>query len=205
MTGGGDAPFPDFRSRAVLLDHVQRTMAFYHPRAIDPHGGFYHFFKDDGTIYDVRTRHLVSSTRFVFNYAMAYRHFGRPEYLDAVKHGVTYLRQVHRNPRTSGYAWLMSDGVVVDGTNHCYGLAFVLLAYAHALHAGLSEAREHLTETFDLMEQQFWSAAHGLYADEASADWALLSPYRGQNANMHTCEALLAAFEATGERHYLDR
>jgi len=205
MSGTGGEPFPDFRSRAVLLDHVQRTMAFYHPRAIDPRGGFYHFFKDDGTIYDARTRHLVSSARFVFNYAMAYRHFGRPDYLDAVKHGVAYLRQAHRNPRTGGYAWLLSGGAVLDGTNHCYGLAFVLLAYAHALHAGMSETREHLAETFDLMERRFWSAAHGLYADEASADWAQLAPYRGQNANMHSCEALLAAFEATGERRYLDR
>ena len=29
--------------------------------------------------------------------------------------------------------------------------------------------------------------------------------YRGQNANMHMCEAMLAAFEASGERRYLDR
>jgi len=205
MSGTGGEPFPDFRSRTVLLDHVQRTMAFYHPRAIDPRGGFYHFFKDDGTIYDTRTRHLVSSTRFVFNYAMAYRHFGGPDYVDAVKHGVAYLRQVHRNPRTGGYAWLLCEGAVLDGTNHCYGLAFVLLAYAHALRAGVSESREYLAETFELMERRFWVAAHGLYADEASADWAQLSPYRGQNANMHACEALLAAFEATREQHYLDR
>mgnify|MGYP006169782331 CR=1 FL=1 len=46
--------------------------------------------------------------------------------------------------------------------------------------------------------------AHGLYADEATADWQVL-PYRGQNANMHLCEALLAAYDATGETRYLDR
>jgi mannose/cellobiose epimerase-like protein (N-acyl-D-glucosamine 2-epimerase family) len=50
-------------------------MRFYHPRAIDPAGGLYHYFKDDGTVYDTRHRHLVSSTRFVFTYAMAYRQF----------------------------------------------------------------------------------------------------------------------------------
>ena len=33
----------------------------------------------------------------------------------------------------------------------------------------------------------------------------MLSSYRGQNANMHSCEALLAAFEATGEARYLVR
>src|SRR5690606_22485206 len=30
-------------------------------------------------------------------------------------------------------------------------------------------------------------------------------PYRGQNANMHACEAWLAAYEATGEARYLER
>jgi len=196
---------PDFRSRRFLLQHIEHTMAFYHPRAIDPRGGFYHFFKDDGTIYDAQTRHLVSSTRFVFNYAMAYRQFGRPEYLDAAKHGVKFLREAHRSPVTGGYAWLLTNGKVKDGTNHCYGLAFVLLAYAHAFRAGIAQAHGYLAETFDLMQHRFWSPDAGLYADEASADWSRLSPYRGQNANMHACEALLAAFEATGQRHYLDR
>lgn len=65
-------------------------MAFYHPRAIDPAGGFFQYFRDDGSIYDTGHRHLVSSTRFVFNYAMAYREFGNADYLDAVRHGLAY-------------------------------------------------------------------------------------------------------------------
>jgi mannose/cellobiose epimerase-like protein (N-acyl-D-glucosamine 2-epimerase family) len=200
---------PDFRSREMLLSHIAHTMRFYHPRCIDPTGGFYHFFRDDGTVYDRHTRHLVSSTRFVFNYAKAYRQFGDPAYLEAVHHGVAFLRNAHRNARTGGYAWQLSwkDGKkqVIDGDNHCYGLAFVLLAYAQALSAGVSEARAHMQETFELMERRFWQPAHGLYADQASADWSQLDPYRGQNANMHACEALIAAFEASGEIHYLQR
>ena len=50
---------PDFRSRDFLLKHVQHTMDFYHPRAVDPLGGFYHYYKDDGTVYDTVTRHLA--------------------------------------------------------------------------------------------------------------------------------------------------
>jgi mannose/cellobiose epimerase-like protein (N-acyl-D-glucosamine 2-epimerase family) len=69
----------------------------------------------------------------------------------------------------------------------------------------LGEGKEYLKETFDLMEQRFWSPEHGLYADEASGNWKTLFPYRGQNANMHGCEALIAAFEATGEFRYLER
>jgi mannose/cellobiose epimerase-like protein (N-acyl-D-glucosamine 2-epimerase family) len=198
-------PLPDFRSRRFLLDHIEHTMAFYHPRAIDPRGGFYHFFKDDGTVYDPYTRHLVSSTRFVFNYAMAYRQFAEPEYLEAVQHGVDYLRRVHRNAQTGGYGWLLGKDGVLDAANHCYGLAFVLLAYAHAQRVGVDGASKYIRETFELMERRFWSGAAQLYADEASPDWRQLSPYRGQNANMHSCEALLSAFEATGEQRYLDR
>ncbi|WP_028452420.1 AGE family epimerase/isomerase [Chitinilyticum aquatile] len=199
---------PDFRNPHTLLAHVRHTMAFYHPRAIDESGGFYHFFKDDGTVYDAHTRHLVSSTRFVFNYAMAYRHFGGDEYLAGVKHGLDFLRRVHRDPATGGYAWQLQwqDGVktVDDATNHCYGLAFVVLAYAHGVMAGVPEAKAWLEETWQLMEAHFWEPDYGLYADEATADWQL-KPYRGQNANMHACEAMLTAFEATGNVKFLDR
>ena len=48
-------------------------------------------------------------------------------------------------------------------------------------------------------------AEHQVYADEASRDWKTVSPYRGQNANMHMTEAMLAAYEATGEAKFLDR
>jgi mannose/cellobiose epimerase-like protein (N-acyl-D-glucosamine 2-epimerase family) len=126
-------------------------------------------------------------------------------------HALAFLRNAHlyrEQPDQIGYTWLLHwrDGVasVRDGSHHAYGLAFVLLAYAHALHAGVSEARTWLEETFALMEQRFWHPSPGLYADEANAD-GVLSPYRGQNANMHATEACLAAWEATGEERYLQR
>jgi mannose/cellobiose epimerase-like protein (N-acyl-D-glucosamine 2-epimerase family) len=193
-----------FRSPDFLLGHIRRTLEFYHPRCIDPRGGFFHFFRDDGSVYDRDTRHLVSSTRFVFNYATAWRLFRDPAHLDAVRHGLDFLRSAHRDPASGGYAWVLKNGVAADRTNHCYGLAFVVLAYAKALAAGVAEARGHLEETWELMEWRFWEPQAGLYADEAGADWTL-APYRGQNANMHACEAMLAAFEATAEPRYLER
>jgi len=197
--------FPNFRSPDLLLDHARHTMRFYHPRAIDPAGGMFHYFKDDGAVYDPRHRHLVSSTRFVFTYAMAYRQSGDPAYLDGLQHAVRFLRDAHRAPDGSGYAWMLDGRDVEDGTQHAYGQAFVLLAYSHAAMAGLEETRAWIGETFDLMEARFWNAADGLYADEASQDWRTLSTYRGQNANMHAVEALLAAHQATGEARYLER
>jgi len=202
-------PVPDFHSTSFLRQHIAQTMAFYHPRAIDPAGGFFHYFKDDGTIYDRRHRHLVSSTRFVFNYAMAAVEFGQPgaperEYVEAARHGLRYLREVHRDPSSGGYAWTIRDGQPADRTNHAYGVAFVLLAYATARKAGIGEATAWMDETWQLLELHYWDADAGLYRDEADPNWQF-SDYRGQNANMHMCEAMLAAYEASDEPHYLDR
>lgn len=202
-------PLPDFNSPGFLCRHIADSMAFYHPRAIDPAGGFFHYYKDDGSIYDRSHRHLVSSTRFVFNYAMAALEFAddarlAAEYRDAMRHGLRYLREVHRNPQSGGYAWTIRDGAPEDRTNHAYGVAFVLLAYASARKAGVAEAAAWMDETWELLERRFWDAEAGLYRDEADAEWNF-SGYRGQNANMHMCEAMLAAYQASDEVRYLDR
>lgn len=200
-------PLPDFADPATLRAHIADTMAFYHPRAIDPAGGFFHYFRDDGSVYDAAHRHLVSSTRFVFDYAKAAVEFADAplavEYRAAVAHGLRYLREVHRDPASGGYAWTLRDGAAEDRTLHTYGLAFVLLAYATARKSGANTAA-WMDETWGLLETHAWDPAHGLYRDEADARWQY-SGYRGQNANMHLCEALLAAFDASGEARYLDR
>ncbi len=85
-------------------------------------------------VYDRTSRHLVSSSRFVFNYAMAYRQFGDPQYLEYARHGLRFLRDATGTPSSAGTTG-RSSGVTgekrtIDGTRHCYGLAFVLLAHA---------------------------------------------------------------------------
>jgi mannose/cellobiose epimerase-like protein (N-acyl-D-glucosamine 2-epimerase family) len=155
---------------------------------------------------------LVSSTRFVLVFADAARAFpDHPRagaWRDTARHALDFVQKVHRQPDTGGYAWVLrwqhGQGEVLDATQHCYGLAFVLLAHAKALMAGMEEARTGLNDTIALMEQHFWEPAAGLYADEAAPDWQL-RPYRGQNANMHACEAMLAAFEATQDPFCLRR
>ena len=197
---------PIFNDRRFLIDHIDSVMKFYHPHCIDNNtGGFFQYFRDDGSIYDFDTKHLVSSTRFIFNYSMAAIQFDSKDYLDAALHGINYLRDSHLNKNTGGYAWTMKDSEVDESTNYCYGLAFVLLAYSSAYKAGILKAKDYIEETFQLMEKYFWSKEYELYSDEISADWKVVSSYRGQNANMHSCEALIMAFEATGSQKYLDR
>lgn len=199
---------PDFRSPAFLRDHVIKTMDFYLPVATDPSGGMYHYFLDDGTVYDKRRRHLVSATRFVITHAMLYRLTGEPRYEAGMRHALQFVRDAFLDAESGGYAWLIDwhegRATVLDATRHCYGMAFVMLAYAHAYQAGVTEAKQWLAEAFDTAEQRFWLPEHGFYADEASPDW-VLTGYRGQNANMHACEAMITAYKATRELRYLAR
>ena len=197
---------PIFNDKRFLIDHIESVMKFYHPHCINNNtGGFFQYFRDDGSIYDFDSKHLVSSTRFIFNYSMAAIQFDNKDYLDAALHGIDYLRDSHLNKNTGGYAWTMKGAEVNDSTNYCYGLAFVLLAYSSAYKAGILKAKDYIEETYQLMEKRFWSKEYELYSDLISADWKVVSSYRGQNANMHSCEALIMAFEATGSQKYLDR
>ena len=98
---------PDFRSPEFLRGHALHTMGFYHPNAVDPSGGFFHFLMDDGTVYDAHTRHLVSSTRLVYTYAMAWRTWRQESHWQGLEHAFNFLKQAHRNPNTGGYAWVL--------------------------------------------------------------------------------------------------
>ncbi len=202
IAGGGTI---DFRDPAFLKRHIRSLMDFYAPTIVDETGGFFQNFRDDGSVFDPGFRHLVSSGRMVFNFCKAGEILGDPVYRERAAHGLEYLRDVHWQPERQGYAWTLRDHEPEDETNHCYGLAFMVLTFATALKAGFGDARADLERTFDLMEMHLWQAESGLYADEASPDWSAVAAYRGQNANMHACEGVLAAFEATGEERYLER
>ena len=196
----------NYRDPNVLRRHIRRIIDFYHPACIDSErGGYINQFTDDGTIYDRDTKHLVGTCRFIFNYAVAAELFGGGEYRSAAAHGVAFLQSAHRQS-DGGFAWVLGPRGVEDGTRHCYGHAFVLLAAALAARAGVSEADTLTGEVFELLEERFWDPGARLYVDEiAAGNWREISPYRGQNANMHLCEAMLTAFETSREDRYLDR
>ena len=196
----------DFRSREFLLGHIRSILDFYDPHVVDKRGGFFQNFKDDGSVFAPGDRHLVSSTRMVVNYCRAYELFGDDKYLQQARHGLDFVRERHWDASRSGYNWTLADGRLPKvQTNYCYGLAFVMLAAAAAYKVDLAGAREDIVRAWEIMESRLWDAEAGLYADEATPDWSELASYRGQNANMHGCEALIEAFEATGALYFLDR
>ncbi len=195
----------NFRSHEFLQAHIKSILDFYQPAIVDPTGGFFQNFRDDGSIFDPGERHLVSSTRMVFNFCKAHELFGDNEYRRKAEHGLAFVREHHWDQSRGAYNWTLDDGRPTDQTNYCYGLAFVLLMYAAAFKAKIVDSPRAIEDTFELLESRFWLGNDGLYADEASPDWKTVSAYRGQNANMHACEAMLAAFDATADERYLER
>jgi len=199
---------PDFRSPAFLRDHALWVMSFYDDRCVDPSGGMFHYYLDDGTVYDRTTRHLVSATRFVVTHATAYELSGDERYRQRAAHALAFLEQAFRDREQEGFHWIVrwEDGraTPIDSTRQMYGLAFVMLAAARAHRIGLDGGLALLNSTYALAERRFFDAHAGLYADDATRDW-VVSGYRGQNANMHACEAMIAAFEATQDERYLGR
>lgn len=193
-----------FETPEFLEKHIASSLAFYDPRAFAKDGGFYGCFLDDGTCFDPDSRQLVGSARYVFNYATAYRLYGRSKDLKWAKWGLDFLTTGHKQPNGS-YAWLLEKGVVTDTRVMAYGHAFVILAAAACHRIGISGALQTLTETFEFLETYFWDASARAYFDERDETLKTLSPYRGQNANMHMCEALLAAWQATADVRFLDR
>lgn len=196
---------PTFDSLEFLQSHVDDTLRFYEHTAFDADGGFFHYFKDDGSVYNRSHRHLVSAARFVFNWAQAQHHTGRAPYRDWAAHALAHLQRfvIGSGPAKGLHAWTLQNGQIEDATASAYGQAFVLLARTHAHRVGLCSAAD-VAHAFDAMGDAFWREADGAYADEITPDGTLID-YRGQNANMHMCEACLAAFELTGEARYLQR
>ena len=158
-------PHPDFTSASFLRAHVEDILAFYEPNVFDPAGGFFQHFLDDGTVYDHETRHLVSSTRFVFNYANAFLQTGRDQYRDWTAHGLRYL-QTHHLATQGHYIWQRRGDRVEDGRAMAYGHAFVILAAAWAARVDIDGAGEMLHRCWDFMETYFYEAEHDAYADE---------------------------------------
>jgi mannose/cellobiose epimerase-like protein (N-acyl-D-glucosamine 2-epimerase family) len=188
----------------ALADRAERILRAYAPSPDPgPHGG-YLANRDPrtGEVYDTDASHLVAAARFVANFCVCDR-LGGPDWaLDAAETALRFLVDVHAD--RGGFHWLVDGTDPVDSRRVCYGHAFAVLACARAAERGVAGADDALADALAALDR-FYEADHGLYASAFDPDWADGEPYRGQNANMHACEALLAAHEATGDDAHLDR
>lgn len=187
----------------ILRDRLFDVLSFYYPTCRDGSVGGHvaQLDEETGAVYDPDSRHLVATCRFVSNFALGATLEGPDWCAAAARHGLEFLESAHRQD-DDGYAWLLDGREVADDRRSPYGHAFVLLAHARAADAGIAGADPQRVAT--LLDDRFGDE-NGLVGPVQGPGWEPRESYRGQNPNMHACEAFLAAYEATGMEAFLDR
>jgi sulfoquinovose isomerase len=194
--------------RAWLFQQADDLFAFFEKRSIDPLGGFFDLDVEGNPISsgipldEARSRGIHTATRMVHCFAIAYL-LGRPGADAIIDHGMQSLWKNHRDSKEGGYFWTVDYDGPTDDTKQAYGHAFVLLAASSAKVAGHPDADRLLADVSSVLRERFWEEEHGAAAEQFTRDWKSFDGYRGQNSNMHLTEALMAAFEVTGETTYL--
>ena len=186
--------------RDWLMSKANALFDLYQFNAVNPKGGFRDLDAAGRGNGDLRQIH--STCRMVHCFAIA-QLMGRPGSDAIVDHGMRYIWEQHRDAKHCGYMWSLTDAGPKDDSKQAYGHAFVLLAASSAKMTGHPLADKMLADVTDVIETRFWDEAHGAMSEEYARDWSQISDYRGQNSNMHSTEALMAAFEATGDAGYL--
>jgi mannose/cellobiose epimerase-like protein (N-acyl-D-glucosamine 2-epimerase family) len=191
--------------RAWLAARADELFEIFGARTIDPAGGFFELDPEGAPRRGPgRVRPIHLAARMAHSVASGTL-LGRPGAPEIVDHAMEFIWSRHRDRQAGGYFWSVGDDGPADATKQGYGHAFVLLAAASGLVVGHPRAGEMLADISEVLDRRFWEARHGAIAEEFAADWTPVPGYRGQNSNMHLTEALMAAFEATGERGYLER
>ncbi|MDP9813466.1 mannose/cellobiose epimerase-like protein (N-acyl-D-glucosamine 2-epimerase family) [Rhizobium tibeticum] len=207
----GDATLGNWTTRTYhrnwLLAQANGLFDFFQHNSVNPEGGFFDL-DDSGKPLDAagQVRPIHIAARAVHCFAIGAL-LGRPGAADIVDHGMQYIWKHHRDSKNGGYFWSLNSDGPVDSTKQGYGHAFVLLAGSSAKAIAHPLADGMIADVTEVLNARFWEARHGAIAEEFNADWSPIDggTYRGQNSNMHLTEALMAAFEATGDKAYLDK
>ena len=136
--------------------------------AFDANGGFFQCLKRDGRVFDRETRTLVGSARAVFNYAMAWRHFGEARHREGdaarARRPATPAISI---PKTGRYAWRVVGAEVRRPPPTSATASPSCCSPMRTPTVPASRRRlPWIYETRDLMERRFWLPQDALYASE---------------------------------------
>lgn len=102
---------------------------------------------------------------------------------------------------------LDGDGQVLvkSDRKEAYAHAFVVLAASSAAAADIIGSQQLLADALLDQQEHWWEESAGRVRESWNREYTQAEKYRGANANMHTVEAYLGAYDATADRIWLDR
>lgn len=209
LAPAGDAPSAgtlaaerEALERMLLDDHLP----FWYPGTLDREAGGFRLDHDASGAWLARTdKGIVSQARNTWFFArLAGSRHGRPEHLEAARHGVEFLRERLWDPEHGGFFWAVDarGERATRPEKQLYGQAFGLFALSrYAAVAGDAGAASLAGTLFGLLEARAHDAASGGYRESFHRDWTPMSPrslsplgFRAglklTNTHLHLLEAL---------------
>ncbi|MDO5729583.1 MAG: AGE family epimerase/isomerase [Actinomycetaceae bacterium] len=168
------------------------------------------YLNSDASIDTSRPVELWISCRMTHVFSLAHL-LGIEGARELAEHGVRSLTRGFEDPEYGGWYSAIAHeldegrGVPVDDRKAAYAHAFVILASSSASIAEIEGARELLERALANQDEHWWEDAHAKVRESFNREFTQTEDYRGVNANMHTTESYLAAFDATDDVKWLDR
>jgi len=213
--------YPPARARATLEKLLlENIVPFWYPGVIDEEDGGYRLNHGaDGRYLGPADKAIVTQARTVWFFSRLYgTRYGKPEHLDAARHGFRFLEAKMWDHEHGGFFWSVSpDGSkATTPVKHMYGQGFGLYALSEYVRASKDpEAMALARELFDLMESKAHDEEFGGYLELFPPDWSrrpedlprgggLVGPdvvfgRKLMNTHLHLMEPMTTWYEVTGD------
>lgn len=163
------------------------------------HGGFHSFIGEDMTVRDDLPRGALLTSRILWTFSAAYRHYQDPEYLEMARWAYRDLMDHFVDPQSGGLFWSVStDGKPVDAHKQIYGQVFGIYALAEYYRVTHEQpALDEAIAIYRLIQQHAYDPKDGGYFDALNREWQLETSPKGnllgaapksQNSHIHILE-----------------
>jgi mannobiose 2-epimerase len=201
----------------LLLENI---VPFWYPAVIDDEFGGYKLNHDDkGKWLGPADKVLVTQARTVWFFSRLFNSpYGKPEHLEAARHGFRFLKEKMWDPEYGGFYWAVSyDGSeATQPQKHLYGQGFGLYALSEYIKASKDpEAVELAMRFFALLEEKAHDEQYGGYLELFPRNWsrdpADLPVVQGgmgsdrtpgrklMNTHLHLMEPMTTYYEVSGD------
>ncbi|HZZ58952.1 MAG TPA: AGE family epimerase/isomerase [Opitutaceae bacterium] len=188
--------------RRIETDALDNILPFWMAHAVPPEGaGFVGSIANDLTVDPEAERGALLTSRILWAFSAAYRHYHRPEYLRMAERAYADLQTRFHDRDDGGYFWsLRADGSVLQDRKQVYGQAFALYSLAEFHQAtGRPQPLAEAVAIFGLIEKHARETVHGGYIEALGRDWSPIADMRlsavdlnepkSQNTHLHVMEA----------------
>lgn len=190
----------DTKENELFMKELREDLLRFGHRFPAPGGGSY-YLGDDGSPWKDRNIETWITCRMAHVYSIGalLGHDGSRELAGEALSGLNGKLKDQKNG--GWYAGVTPFGEIVP-EKQCYAHAFVILAAASGILAGIDGSHELLDDSLEIYDRFFWNEEEGLACDTWNTEFTVMDDYRGINANMHTVEAFLAVADVTGKDNY---